>query len=304
MKSFAEVLAKARGSRACKVAVAAAEDDHVLEAVLAAQEQGIAEAVLVGDKERILALAAQRGVAAEALTVVDQPEPRRAALEAVRLVSSGAAQVVMKGLIPTADFLRAVLDKEVGLRQGKQVLSHVAVLEVPGQDRLLLLSDGAMNIRPDLAQKVQILNNAVRVAHALGLERPRVAALAAVEVVNPDMPETQDAAALAKMAERGQLKGCLVDGPLALDNALSLAAAQHKGIASEVAGRADILLVPEIVAGNVLYKAATFLAGGSVAGVLIGAKAPIVLTSRADSAAAKLQSIALAVLAAQPGKFS
>ena len=205
----------------------------------------------------------------------------------------------MKGLIPTADFLRAVLNKEVGLRQGKQVLSHVAVMEIPGREKLLFMSDGAMNMRPDLPQKVQILKNVVHVAHALGFEKPRVAALAAVEVVNPDMPETVDAAALTKMCERGQIKGCIVDGPLALDNALSEEAAHHKGIVSEVAGRADVLMVPEIISGNILYKAVTFLAQGAVAGVVIGAKAPIVMTSRADSSAAKLQSIALAVLAAQ-----
>ncbi len=302
MRKFEEVLEKAKGIPTCKVAVAAAEDEHVLEAVLAAKKQGIAEAVLVGDKEKILALATQCGVAADDLTIVHEANPAKAALEAVRLVSSGEAQVVMKGLIPTADFLRAVLNKDVGLRQGKQVLSHVAVMEIPGREKLLFMSDGAMNMRPDLPQKVQILKNVVHVAHALGLEKPRVAALAAVEVVNPDMPETVDAAALTKMFERGQIKGCIVDGPLALDNALSEEAAHHKGIVSEVAGRADVLLVPEIICGNMLYKAATFLAQGAVAGVVVGAKAPIVMTSRADSSAAKLQSIALAVLAAQPQK--
>lgn len=191
-----------------------------------------------------------------------------------------------------------MLNKEVGLRQGKQVLSHVAVMEIPGREKLLFMSDGAMNMRPDLPQKVQILKNVVHVAHALGFEKPRVAALAAVEVVNPDMPETVDAAALTKMCERGQIQSCIVDGPLALDNALSEEAAHHKGIVSEVAGRADVLMVP-IISGNILYKAVTFLARGAVAGVVIGAKAPIVMTSRADSSAAKLQSITLAVLAAQ-----
>lgn len=299
MKTFTDIVEAAKKVPACKIAVAVAEDDHVLDAIVAAKKQNIAEAVLVGNKSKIEATAASMGVDLSAFEIVDEPDAQKAALKAVQLVSSGQAQAVMKGLVATADMLRAVLNKEVGLRSGKNILSHVAVAEVPGFDRLLIVTDAAMNVTPDLQQKVQIVQNAVKVAHAIGLACPKVACLAAVEVVNSEMPACVDAAILAKMAERGQIKGCMIDGPLALDNAVNLEAATHKGIKSQVAGRADILLVPELVSGNVLYKAITYFAKGDIAGIIIGAKAPIILTSRADSAEAKLHSIALAVMAAQ-----
>jgi len=194
--------------------------------------------------------------------------------------------------VSTADVLRAVLDKEIGLRTGR-LLSHLSVFEAPRLGRLLIFSDGAMNIAPGLAEKAQITQNAIDVAHALEISEPRVAALAAVETVNPDMPATIDAACLAKMSERGQIKGGIVDGPLALDNAISSAAASHKGISSPVAGRADILIVPDIEAGNVFYKALVYLAGGCAASVVVGAKAPVVVTSRSDSHMAKVYSLAL-----------
>lgn len=299
MKSFQDILTAARTVPACTIAVAVAEDDHVLDAISEARKNGIAQAILVGSKEKIASVAAGRGIDLASFTIIDEPNSKAAALKAVELVSTGKAQAVMKGLIPTADMMRAVLNKESGLRVGKNVISHVAVLEIPGFDRLILLTDAAMNVTPDLPQKVQILQNAVKVAHSLGVSCPKVACLAAVEVVNSDMPACVDAAILAKMGERGQIKGCVIDGPLALDNAVSLEAARHKGINSPVAGQADILLVPELVSGNVLYKAATYLAKGDIAGVIVGAKAPIILTSRADSARDKLYSIALAVMAAQ-----
>ncbi len=299
MKTFAEVLLAAKAVARAKIAVAVAEDDHVLDAIAAAKKAGIADAVLVGDKTKIAAVADAIGVDLALFEIVDEPDGKLAARKAVELVSSGKAQAVMKGLISTADMMRAVLDREVGLRQGKNVISHVAVAEISGFDRLLLITDAAMNVSPELPQKVQIVENAVRVAHSLGIERPKVACLAAVEVVNPEMPACVDAAILAKMAERGQIKGCVIDGPLALDNAVSLEAARHKGVDSPVAGRADILMVPEIVSGNVLYKSVTYLAHGAIAGIIMGARAPVILTSRADSAAAKLHSIALAVMAAQ-----
>lgn len=299
MKTFAEVLLAAKAVDRAKIAVAVAEDDHVLDAIAAAKKAGIADAVLVGDKTKIAAVADAIGVDLALFEIVDEPDGKLAARKAVELVSSGKAQAVMKGLISTADMMRAVLDREVGLRQGKNVISHVAVAEISGFDRLLLITDAAMNVSPELPQKVQIVENAVRVAHSLGIERPKVACLAAVEVVNPEMPACVDAAILAKMAERGQIKGCVIDGPLALDNAVSLEAARHKGVDSPVAGRADILMVPEIVSGNVLYKSVTYLAHGAIAGIIMGARAPVILTSRADCAAAKLHSIALAVMAAQ-----
>lgn len=298
MKTFEEIVLAAQKVPVCKIAVAVAEDEHVLDAIVEANRRGIAEAVLVGSKPKIEAVAAKMQVDLTPFEIVDEPDARLAALKAVQLVSSGKAQAVMKGLVATADMLRAVLDKEVGLRAGKNILSHVAIAEVPGFDRLMLITDAAMNVTPDLPQKVQIIQNAVKVAHAIGIECPKAACLAAVEVVNSDMPACLDAAALAKMAERGQIKGCLIDGPLALDNAVCLEAASHKGIKSPVAGQADILVVPELVSGNVLYKSITYFARGSIAGIIVGAKAPIILTSRADSAEAKLHSIALAVMVA------
>lgn len=299
MKSFDEIIQAAKRVPACKIAVAAAQDEHVLDAVVAAKQQGIAEAVLVGDEEEIAVVAARMNIDISSFEVINEPDVGKAALMAVQLVSSGQAQAVMKGLVATADMLRAVLNKEVGLRAGKNILSHVAVAQIPGFDRLMIITDAAMNVTPDLPQKVQIVRNAVSIAHSIGIENPKVACLAAVEVVNSEMPACVDAAALAKMAERGQIKGCVIDGPLALDNAVSIEAAEHKGIKSAVAGRADILVVPELVSGNVLYKSITYFAKGNLAGIIVGAKAPVIVTSRADSAEAKLNSIALAVMAAQ-----
>jgi phosphate butyryltransferase len=212
---------------------------------------------------------------------------------AVRAVRAGRAQMLMKGLVSTSTFLRGILNKEWGLRK-RALLSHVAVFEAREGDRLVLLTDVAMNIAPDLQAKVQIVENAVEFAHRLGMTRPRVAAIAAVETVSTDMPATVDAAVLAKMADRGQIKGCLLDGPLALDNALSVEAARHKGITSPAAGCADILLMPDIEAGNVLYKALGLLTTCRLAAVILGASAPVVLTSRADSDETKFNSIALA----------
>jgi phosphate butyryltransferase len=203
----------------------------------------------------------------------------------------------MKGNVPTAVLLKAVLNKEFGLRTG-HVLSHVAAFEIPDYNRLIFVTDAAMNIAPDLNQKVQIVKNAVNVARSLGIECPKVAPLAAVEVVNPDMQATLDAAVLTQMNARGQIQNCQIDGPLALDNAVSAFAAEHKGIVSEVAGQADILLVPTIEVGNVLYKSLIYFAKAKVGAVIAGAKAPIVLTSRADSAESKLYSLAVAVCSA------
>lgn len=296
LKTFAEIKEAARASGPKTVAVAAAQDDEVLLAVADAKRQGIAEAVLVGDRTKIAALAETHGIDLTWFELIHQPDDILAARQAVELVSTGRADLVMKGLIGTADILRAVLDKEIGLRTGR-TLSHVAVLEIEGYDRLFFMTDGAMNIAPDLAKKVEIIQNAVQVAQAFGIANPKVAPLCAVELVNPDMPATLEASLLSKMAERGQIKGCIVDGPLALDNAVSLEAAAHKGINSPVAGRADILLVPDIEAGNVLYKSIVYFAKAKVGGVIAGAKAPVVLTSRSDSHEAKLNSIAVGVLA-------
>ncbi|AOL36298.1 MULTISPECIES: phosphate butyryltransferase [Geobacillus thermoleovorans group] len=280
------------------VAVAAAEDEEVIEAVAMALEHRLGRFVLYGDRERLGRLLKEKGCARFSdVDVVHANSIGQAAELAVRAVHLNEADALMKGHVPTATLLKAVLNKEYGLRAGK-VLSHVAVFEVPEFERFVIVTDAAMNIAPDLEQKVQIVNNAVSIARSISIERPKVAALAAVETVNPAMPATLDAAALAMMQKRGQIEHCLVDGPLALDNAVSLAAAKHKRIESEVAGQADILLVPDIESGNMLYKSLVYFANARVGAVIAGAKAPIVLTSRADSAESKLYSLALAICSA------
>jgi phosphate butyryltransferase len=228
------------------------------------------------------------------LKIINAESSAAAAELAVMAVFNKEADVLMKGNIPTNILLKAVLNKEYGLRTGN-VLSHVAVFEVPGFDRFTIITDAAMNIAPDLEQKAQIIKNAVFLARSIGITMPKVAPIAAVEVVNPAMQATLDAAALTVMNKRGQISGCIVDGPLGLDNAISSLAAEHKGIHSDVAGNADILLVPTIEVGNALYKSLIYFANAKVGAVIAGAKSPIVLTSRADSAESKLYSLALAL---------
>ncbi len=295
MKSLDELasLARSAGPRTC-VVVAAADPEVILASDEAAR-RGIARCVLLGDADAIRRVASEVGVDASSLEIVDEKEPASAVRVGVDMVSRGAADILMKGLVNTADVLRAVLDRDAGLRTGR-LLSHVSVFEAPALGRLIMFSDGAMNIAPTLAEKAQITQNAIDVARAIGMTEPRVAALAAIENVNPDMPATIDAACLAKMSDRGQIKGGVVDGPLALDNAISPEAARHKGIGGPVAGRADILIVPDIEAGNVFYKTLVYLGGGLAASVVVGARAPIVVTSRSDSHVAKVSSIALGVL--------
>jgi phosphate butyryltransferase len=278
------------------VAIAAAEDSEVMEAVAQALSRNLASFILFGDEEKIQKLLSYHHLdsATSNLRIVHTTSAKEAAKLAVKAVSSNEADVLMKGNIPTGTILKEVLNKEYGLRTGN-VLSHVAAFEVPGYDRLLFVTDAAMNLEPNLEQKVQIVQNSVSVALSLGLENPKVAPLAAVEVINPAMQATVDAALLTQMNHRGQIKNCIIDGPLALDNAVSLIAAEHKGIKSEVAGQADILFVPTIEVGNVLYKSLIYFANAKVGAVISGAKAPIVLTSRADSAESKLNSLALAV---------
>ncbi|GGJ78083.1 phosphate butyryltransferase [Anoxybacillus voinovskiensis] len=287
---------KATQSTDITVAVAAAEDEEVIEAVTMAVNHQFGRFLLYGDRDKITELL-KNYPTNDNVQIVHANSVAEAAELAVKAVHSNEANVLMKGNLPTATILKAVLHKEYGLRTGN-VLSHVAVFEVPNYDRYMIVTDAAMNIAPDLEQKMQIIANAVTVAKAIGIETPKVAPLAAVEVVNPAMAATIDAAALTMMNERGQLKGCIVNGPLALDNAVSELAAAHKGIANEVAGKADILLVPNIESGNILYKSLVYFANAKVGAVIAGAKAPIVLTSRADSAESKLYSLALAVCSA------
>lgn len=300
-RNFDELLSKVKDCRRKKVAVAVAQDEPVLEAILEAKERKIADAILVGDEEKIKEVAAKIGMDLSQFEIVNEPNAKKAALLAVQLVHDRKADMVMKGLVDTATFLRSVLNKEVGLRTGK-TMSHVAVFEIEGFDRLIFLTDAAFNTYPDLKAKVQIIENSVYVAHACGLDCPKVAAVAAVEVVNPDMPATVDAALLAKMSDRGQIKGCVVDGPLALDNAWSEEAAHHKGVKGEVAGKADIIMLPNIETGNVMYKTLTYASNSRNGGLLVGTSAPVILTSRADSFETKVNSIALAAVVAEAGK--
>jgi phosphate butyryltransferase len=297
IKSFQDVLNKAGQLGMKRVAVAAAQDKPVLEAIKGAKENNIADAILVGDKEEIQKILKQLNMKESDYQIIDEKNPNKAALKAVELVSSKKADMVMKGLIDTASFLRAVLNKEIGLRTGK-LMSHVAVFEVDKFDRLLFITDAAFNITPDLNAKIDILNNAVLLARAIGIENPKVAPICAVEVVNPNMQATLDAAILTKMNNRGQIRNCIVDGPLALDNALSEEAAAHKNIKSEVAGKADIFLMPNIEAGNIFYKTLTYASNCKNGGIVVGTASPVILTSRADSFESKLNSIALAALAA------
>lgn len=294
-KNFDDLLSKLKVGKRKKLSVAVAQDEPVLEAVKAAKERGIADAILVGNKEEIEKIATKIDMDLSDFEIIHEEDIKKAALKAIELVSSGVADMVMKGLVDTATFLRSVLNKEVGLRTGN-LMSHVAVFEIEGIDRLILLTDAAFNTYPDLKQKVQIINNSVMVAKSCGIENIKVAPVCAVEVVNPDMPATVDAALLSKMSDRGQIKGCIVDGPLALDNALSEEAAHHKGITGSVAGRADILLLPNIDVANVMYKTLTYTSNTKNGGILVGASAPVILTSRTDSFETKVNSIALAAL--------
>ena len=297
-KNFDDLLSRVKECKRKKVSVAVAQDEPVLEAIKAAKEQGIADAILVGDKNKIKEIADSIGMDITQFEVIHEPDVKKAALFAIQLVSSGRADMVMKGLVDTATFLRSVLNKEVGLRTGK-VMSHVSVFEIEGFDRLIFLTDAAFNTYPDLKAKVQIVQNSVSVAHACGIECPKVAPVCVVEVVNPDMPATIDASLLSKMNDRGQIKGCVVDGPLALDNALSEEAAHHKGITGPVAGKADVIMLPNIETANVMYKTLTYTSNSRNGGILVGTSAPVILTSRADSFETKVNSIALAAVVAE-----
>jgi phosphate butyryltransferase len=295
LNSFEMVIDRVKLNKIKMVAVAVAQDEPVLEAIRDAKKAGIADAILIGDRKLIEECANNIQLALEDFEIIQETDNARAALIAVELVTSKKADMVMKGLLDTATFLRAVLNKEKGLRTNR-ILSHVAIFEIPALQRLLLVTDAAMNIAPDLMTKKQILENSVEVAKGIGIEIPKVAVVCAVEVVNADMQATIDAAALSKMCDRGQIKGCIVDGPLAVDNALSIEAAHHKGIISPVAGHADIILVPTIETGNAMYKTLTYTSNAKSGGILAGAAAPVILTSRADSHESKLNSIAIAAL--------
>ena len=277
-----------------KLVVAAAHDEHSLGAIVSATKMKIVDAMLVGDKEKIYRISDKLELDLSKIEIIDEPNLSESVAKAVKLVHFGDADILMKGDVGTAVLLKGILNKEWGLRQN-EILSHIAIFEVPAyHHKLIALTDVAMNIAPVLSDKVNILRNAIIFLHKLGIEEPKIAVLGAVELVNEMMPATLDAALLSKMADRGQIPNCLIDGPLAFDNAISAEAAEHKGIKSNVAGMADLLLLPDIEAGNMLYKAFIFFANAKVAANILGASAPIVLTSRSDSEESKLDSICLA----------
>ena len=300
IRSFDEVLKIAAERGPKTIAIACADDAEVLTAVEAARQKGIANAILVGNKGKIESICIDNKIPIEHYDVMYMKDMADASLKAVELVSSGKADILMKGLVDTSILLKAVLNKEVGLRTGS-VLSHVAIFEIKGYDRLFFITDAAMAIAPDLETKKKILQNAVMAAKALDIDVPKVAVVCAKEKVNSKMPCTLEADALQKMNETGEITGCIVGGPFALDNAVSKKAAEHKGVTHPGAGEADILLVPDIEAGNILYKALVFFSETKNAGILVGTKAPVVLTSRADSDETKLNSIAMGVLMAAKG---
>lgn len=296
-KSFEELISKANQKTLKKVSVSNAQDEPVLQAVKAAKEQNIATAILVGDEAKIREIAASIDMDLTDFEIINEPDTEAAALKAVELVHNGKADILLKGLLETKTFLKSVLNKEVGLRTGK-MLSHVCVFEIEGINRLLFFTDVAFNTYPTLADKVNIINNAVEVAHACGIECPKVAPLCAVETVNPKMQPTVDADNLTKMYEGGDFKGCQVYGPLSMDLAIDPEAAVHKGVTNPVAGHADILLFPNIDAGNITYKILVRTAKVKIGNVLVGTSAPVVLTSRSDDFQTKLNSIALATVIA------
>lgn len=299
MKKFEEIIkyaqeyASTKGPK--KIAVAFAQDEDVLMALKVAVSENICEPILVGDKDKIKDIAKKIKFDLNNIEIIDEKDSTLACRKAVALVSNGKADVVMKGLVDTSIILKAVLDKEIGLRTGN-ILSHAAVFSVNTYHKFFIVTDAAMSIAPNADEKRQIVENTVKLSRALGAKVPKVAVVCAKEKVNPKMQATLDAQELVEMQKNGMMKDCLVEGPYALDNAISKEAAELKGIKGEVAGDADILLMPNIEAGNIFYKALTYLANADNAGIILGAKAPVVLTSRADSDKAKLNSIALAVL--------
>lgn len=294
------LVVQARGRGALPVAVAYPCSRDAVEAALTAKRLGLIEPLLVGPREAILRAASEAGIAAGELMLEETADDRRAAAaRAVDLCRQGRTAGLMKGSLHTDELLGAAVAKDAGLRTARRI-SHVFVLDVPGTERPLLMTDCVVNIAPGLAEKRDIVQNAIDFAHALGIALPRVAIVSAVETVNPAIPGTLDATALCKMVDRGQITGGVLDGPLAFDNAISATAARTKGIVSPVAGRPDIVVVPGLEAGNMLYKALVYLAHAECAGLVLGVRVPIILTSRADSIESRVASCALAVLHARP----
>lgn len=292
LENLAELLKIVQEKDSRVIAVASAADDEVIEVVHSAETMGIAEFILVGNAEKISNIVAEYGYDIRA-EIIDESDDKAAAAKAVELVREGRAQAVMKGLLHTSTFMKAVLNKETGLNKGN-LISQISVIDKIEGDGLQMITDGVISIAPDLDTKKKIIENAVDLCHKIGNPCPKVALLAAVEVVNPAMQDTIDDAVICKMNDRKQISGCIIDGPLALDNAVSIEAAKHKGIESPVAGQADVLVVPNIQVGNVFIKSITYYAKKDMASAIVGTAAPVIMTSRTDSVMNKMLSIALA----------
>jgi len=296
LKNMNDLKRLVEGGPRKKLVLAAAQDQHSLGAVIRAWKDNIIEPIFVGDKEGIESICASNNYDISGLRIIHEPESEMSVETAVKMASSNQADILMKGKIGSATLLKCVLNKEWGLRTGN-LLSHFALFEVETYHKVIAVTDVAMNIAPTLQDKIAIVNNSVACLNRLGYKIPKVAVLGAVEMVNENMKATLDAALLSKMNQRDQIRNCIIDGPLAFDNAVSLESAQLKGIKSEVAGDTDLLLMPDIEVGNVLYKSLVFFAKAKVASIILGAKVPIVLTSRSDSEQAKFDSILLAAAA-------
>lgn len=296
-KNFQELIAKVQGNESKKrVAVAAAHDEHTLEAVFKAVNDKLVEPVLIGDKVKIVEILKKLSVNFDENKIVNTENDTEAAEKTVAIVNEGKADFIMKGKLQTADLLKAVVNKEKGLRKGK-VMSHVAILEVPAYHKLVAITDGGMMMYPNAEEKKEIIENAVDVFIAMGYECPKVAVLAAVETVNPKMPEAVDADILKKMNENGEIKNCIVEGPISVDLTFNKESAEIKGYSSPVTGEADILIAPNISTGNIMSKALIEFAGAKMAGMIVGAKVPVVLTSRGATSEEKYLSLVLSASA-------
>jgi phosphate butyryltransferase len=298
LKSMSDLKGIVAGKPRKKLVLAAAQDQHSLSAVLRVWKDDIIEPIFIGDKEEIQNICADNGYNITGLRIIHEPEIDKAVEMAVRMLNTKQGDILMKGKVGTSSLLKCVLNKEWGLRTGN-LLSHIALFEVDTYHKLIAVTDVAMNIAPNLKDKIAIVNNSVSFLNRLGYVMPKVAVLGAVEMVNENMEATLHAALLSKMNQREQIRNCIIDGPLAFDNAVSLESAQHKGIKSEVAGDTDLLLMPDIEVGNVLYKSLVFFAKAKVASIILGAQVPIVLTSRSDSEQAKYDSILLSAAASK-----
>ncbi len=298
LKNLNDLNRLVQGGSRKKLVLAAAQDEHSLGAVIRAWKENIIEPILIGDKVGIQNICDSNNYDISGLVVIHEPNPEKSVELAVKMTSSKQADILMKGKIGSSSLLKCVLNKEWGLRTG-HLLSHFALFEVETYHKVIAVTDVAMNIAPNLQEKIAIVNNSVQCLNRLGYVMPKVAVLGAVEMVNENMEATLHAALLSKMNQRDQIKNCIIDGPLAFDNAISLESAQHKGIRSEVAGDTDLLLMPDIEVGNVLYKSLVFFAKAKVAAIILGALVPIVLTSRSDSEQAKFDSILLAAAASR-----